>query len=245
MLARLEESFTRLSQFSADLAHELRTPVNNLICAADVALSRSRTPEEYKEVLESGLEEYGRLSRMIDSLLFLARAENPETKVQKVPFDARKEIQSVIDFYEPLSQEEGVDLATAAPESNTGPVTLKADVDLFRRALSNLISNALHHTPRGGRVTVSARVAGGGVEVEVADSGCGIGPEHLPRIFDRFYRADRARAHHPEGAGLGLPIVKSILDLHGGTVSVRSQLGKGATFTLRFPAAHFPRPPIG
>src|SRR5206468_4438171 len=113
------------------------------------------------------------LSRMIDSLLFLARAENPETKVQKAPFDALKEIQSVVDFYEPLSQEEGVELTTSPPGPDAGPVMLHADVILFRRALSNLISNALHHTPRGGRVTISARPTGRrGIEVKVADTGC-------------------------------------------------------------------------
>ena len=237
MLARLEESFTRLSQFSADLAHELRTPVNNLMGAADVTLSRARTPEEYREVLESGLEEYGRLARMIDSLLFLARAENAETKLQKTPFDAVKEIQSVLEYYEPLSAEEDVEVAFAPPGPGAVPVMVNADVILFRRALSNLIANALNFTARGGRVSVRARPAdGGAVEIEVADNGCGIGAEHLPKLFDRFYRVDPARARHRHGTGLGLAIVRSILDLHGGTVSVASQPGKGATFTLRFPA---------
>jgi two-component system heavy metal sensor histidine kinase CusS len=238
MLARLEESFTRLSQFSADLAHELRTPINNLMGSAEVALARSRTPEEYREVLESGLEEYNRLSRMIDSLLFLARAENVETKIQKVPLDAVKEIQSVLEFYEPLSAENSIELD--CPQARRQPVetvTVNADSILFRRVLGNLVSNALQYTPRSGRVTISAQNNGGQwAEVRVSDTGCGIPSEHLPKVFDRFYRIDPARAHHPQGTGLGLAIVKSIMDLHAGTVTVESRPGQGATFTLRFPA---------
>jgi two-component system heavy metal sensor histidine kinase CusS len=238
MLARLEESFTRLSQFSADLAHELRTPINNLMGAAEVTLARNRSPEEYREVLESGLEEYNRLSRMIDSLLFIARADNAETTVQKAPFDAVKEIQSVLEFYEPLSEEQRVELA--CPQAAGPPVervTLNADAILFRRALGNLVSNALQYTAHGGKVTVRAQSNGARwAEVCVSDTGCGIPGQHLPRIFDRFYRIDPSRRQHPQGTGLGLAIVKSIMDLHGGEVAVQSEPGKGTTFTLRFPA---------
>jgi len=230
MLARLEDYFTRLSQFSADIAHELRTPINNLMGEVEVALSRSRSAPEYRTVLESSLEECSRLSRMIDSLLFLARAENTEVKIQASWFDATKEIQAVLDFYEALAEEEGVELE---PE---GQATLYGDTILFRRALSNLLANALHYTPRGGKIRVSLHNDSEQmVEVRVSDSGAGIAPEHLPRIFDRFYRADPSRSHHPEGTGLGLAIVKSIMDLHGGSITAQSELGRGTTFTLRFP----------
>ena len=232
MLSRLEESFTRLSQFSADLAHELRTPINNLMGEVSVALARQRPPDEYREVLESNLEECGRLSRMIDNLLFLARADKAEPQVQKTSFDATKEIAAVVEFFDAMAAERGVSVTIA------GSAVVPADVILFRRALSNLLSNALQYTPNGGRVTTQVRSDGEGhaVEVSVSDTGCGIAPEHLPKIFDRFYRVDRARSQ-PPGTGLGLAIVKSIMELHGGSVTAQSVVGKGTTFTLRFPAA--------
>lgn len=239
MLARLEDSFTRLSQFSADIAHELRTPINNMVGEAEVALTRDRTADEYRVVLESSLEEFSRVRRMIDSLLFLARTENAETRLERMRFDAVQEIQSVIEFYEPLSEEAGVKvICLQAARQPAEPVMLSADAILFRRTLSNLIGNALHHTPEGGSVEVSARATPDwGVEIRVADTGCGIAPEHQQRIFDRFYRVDRARTRH-SGTGLGLAMVRSILKLHGGTVSLQSEVGKGSTFTLHFPGAN-------
>jgi two-component system heavy metal sensor histidine kinase CusS len=230
MLSRLEDSFTQLSQFSSDLAHELRTPINNLIGEAEVALSRARTPEEYRQVLESSLEEYGRLSRMIDNLLFLARAENPETGIERSLFDASKEIEAVREFYDAIAEEQGVKVICQ------GNTLLNADPILFRRALSNLLSNALQYAPHGGRITISVKqLDDQSVEVSVSDTGSGIAPEDLPRVFNRFYRADRARSQYPQGTGLGLAIVKSIMDLHGGTVTIQSELAKGTTVILRFP----------
>ena len=230
MLARLQDTFIRLSQFSADLAHELRTPINNLMGEVDVALSRRRTADEYRQVLESSLEECGRLSRMIDSLLFLARAENTEVKAQTCWFDATKEIRAVLDFYDALAAEGGVELELQ------GASALHGDVILFRRALSNLLGNALRYTPSGGKILVAIRnESDQRVEVRISDSGSGIPAEHLPRIFDRFYRVDPSRSRHAEGTGLGLAIVKSIMDLHGGTASAESEVGKGTTFTLTFP----------
>jgi len=231
MLSRLEESFTRLSQFSADLAHELRTPINNLMGEAEVALARGRTPAEYKLVLESSLEECGRLARMIDSLLFLARTDNAETEVQRTTFELRKETQAVLEFYEAVAEEQAVELSV------TGQAMLSADVILFRRALSNLLTNAFKYTPRGGQIIVTIQLMSDAtLAVSVADNGAGIGAEHLPRIFYRFYRADPSRSQHPQqGTGLGLAIVKSIMELHGGAVTVQSELGRGTVFTLWFP----------
>lgn len=230
MLDRLENSFNQLSQFSADLAHELRTPINNLMGEAEVALSRTRTIDEYRHVLESSLEEYGRLSRMIDSLLFLARAESRDTYIKRSIFNAFKEIKAVQEFHESVAEEQGIEVTCQ------GNALLNADPILFRRAVSNLLSNAIQYTPRGGKVTLSVKqINNGCVEVSVSDTGSGIDPEHLPRIFDRFYRADRARSQHPQGAGLGLAIVKSIMDLHGGTVTIESKPNEGTTVILRFP----------
>jgi len=233
MLQRLEDSFIRLSQFSADLAHELRTPINNLMGEAEVALSKARTPEEYREVLESSLEEYSRLSRMIESLLFLARAESAEAKIEKVLFDTRKEIEAVLEFHNVAADEQGVKITCEGQE------LLYADPILFRRAVSNLLSNALQYTPCGGKITISLRQSDEqSVEVMVNDTGSGIEPEHLLRIFDRFYRADRSRSQYPQGTGLGLAIVKSIMDMHGGTAAIQSEPNKGTTVTLRFPSAN-------
>ena len=169
MLSRLEESFTRLSQFSADLAHELRTPINNLMGEAEVALARGRTPAEYKLVLESSLEECGRLARMIDSLLFLARTDNAETEVQRTTFELRKETQAVLEFYEAVAEEQAVELSV------TGQAMLSADVILFRRALSNLLTNAFKYTPRGGQIIVTIQLMSDAtLAVSVADNGAGI-----------------------------------------------------------------------
>jgi len=230
MLIRLEDSFTRLSQFSADLAHELRTPITNLRGEAEVALSRTRTPAEYRQVLESSLEEYARLSRMVENLLFLARAESTEMQIERSLFNGLKEMEAVREFFDAVAEEEGVEVICQGEEQ------LCADSILFRQALSNLLSNALHHTPRNGNILLSIQqTEDEWVEVTASDSGCGIDPEHLPRLFDRFYRVDRARSRKTSGTGLGLAIVRSIMELHGGTVAIQSKPAKGTIVTLRFP----------
>jgi two-component system, OmpR family, heavy metal sensor histidine kinase CusS len=231
MLNRLEESFRRLEQFSADIAHELRTPVNNLRGEAEVALGRPRTADEYREVLESGLEEYGRLSTMIDSLLFLARAESPQAHVPRQPLDLRRELDVVRDCFMASADEAGITLNVQSPDG----VIAELDRTLFQRALSNLVSNALAHTQRGGTITLSALRSENSVRVEVADSGRGIEPEHLPNVFDRFYRVDRARTSTSGSAGLGLAIVKSIATIHGGACTIESEVGKGTRVRLEIP----------
>jgi two-component system heavy metal sensor histidine kinase CusS len=231
MLDRLEGSFNRLAQFSADVAHELRTPVNNLRGEAEVALARPRAADEYREVLGSSLEECGRLARLIDTLLFLARAENAETEIARERVDVGEELEAVRAFYEAAASEAGVGLSAEAPAG----LAAGADRTLFRRAVGNLVANALAHTPRGGRVALTAREEGGAVAVEVSDTGGGIAPEHLPHVFDRFYRADRARAAGSGRVGLGLAIVKSIAALHGGTAAVTSAVGQGTRVTLTIP----------
>jgi two-component system heavy metal sensor histidine kinase CusS len=138
----------------------------------------------------------------------------------------------VRDFYEALADDRGVQVCCE------GQGTVNADPVLFRQAVSNLLSNALNYTPRGGRVLIRSQAPDGrGLEVRVSDTGCGIAPEHLPRIFDRLYRVDPSRSQHPNGAGLGLAIVKSIMTLHGGSVEAKSEVGQGTTFTLVFPVA--------
>lgn len=236
MLDRLEDSFTRLSQFSADLAHELRTPINNLIGETEVALSRDRASEDYREVLESSLEEYSRLSHVIESLLFLARAESPEAQAERKDFDPVKEIRDVMEFYEAMAEESGIELVFNGDISSPDNYVIHADPTLFRQALSNLVSNALRYTGKGGRVEIEVeRSDNGSMYVVVSDNGVGIQEEHLEKIFDRFYRADSSRSENKPGSGLGLAIVKSIMRLHGGTVTASSGPGKGTTVKLQFP----------
>ncbi len=231
MLNRLEEAFGRLSRFSADIAHELRSPVNNLRGEVEVALGKPRNPEEYRDVLGSCLEECDRLARLIDSLLFLARAEDRGTALRTEPVDVAAELAAFTEFFDPLATEAGVSLAVAA----TPELLIPADRTLFQRAVANLVSNAVAHTPSGGTVTLVAAGEETCVRVEVCDTGSGIGAEDLPHIFERFYRADKARTSSAGRVGLGLAIVKGIVEWHGGTVEATSKLGAGTTVTLRFP----------
>lgn len=232
MLERLEDSFARLSRFSADIAHEVRTPVNNLRIGIEVALGRGRSLEEYRETLGSCLEECNRLSRIIDSMLFIARSEDPRTHIAREPVDVSRELLRLREFFELPAAEAGVELVFhCAPD-------VHADLDrlLFQRAISNLVGNALRYTPRGGRVAVAVSRENGELRVDVTDTGCGIAPQDLPHIFDRFYRADPARATTSGNVGLGLAIVKSIVNLHGGAIAARSRAGEGTCMSIRLPA---------
>ncbi len=229
MVLRLAKSFAQLNQFSADLAHELRTPINNLMGATEVALSRPRNADEYREILESNLEEYGRLSRTVEILLFLAKAENTGIPLRTVRLDGRAELEAACSYHEAMAEEKGVRLVC------DGQGFLYADAQLFKRVLSNLLLNAIQHTPNGGKIRLSVdSPCDGSASVSVQDTGCGIAAECLPKLFDRFYRVDPARS--AEGTGLGLAIVKSIMELHGGSVVIDSEPGQGAVVTLHFPA---------
>ena len=215
MLDRLEDSFRRLSDFSSDLAHELRTPVSNLMTQTHVALSRSRSVEEYREILYSNLEEYDRLARMIADMLFLAKADNGLIVPHRENIDLATQVDELIGFYEALADEQGVRV------SRIGSGSISGDRLMIRRAISNLLSNAIRHTPRDGAIKVEVRDLGNdGIRITVENPGLAIPPEHLPRLFDRFYRVDSCRQRNGEGAGLGLAITKSIVEAHGGTISV-------------------------
>lgn len=234
MLQRLRESFDRLSQFTADAAHEFRTPLNNLLGGTSLALARPRTPEDYRNLLETNLDEYHRLHHMMESLLFLARADNQRTVIKRENLPAAETLQEVEEFFSALAEDRGIVMACQA----TG--TVYAEPTLLRMALTNLVSNALRHSPNGGKILLSAAPRGKGLEIAVEDSGEGIPAEHLPRVFDRFYRVEQSRANHTEntgGSGLGLALVKTIMDLHEGTAEVESAVGHGTIFRLWFPAA--------
>lgn len=230
MLTRLRDAFGRLTQFAADLAHALRNPINNLRGNAEVALSRTRTPEEYQQTLGSSLEELDRLSRLIDGLLFIARSEDPRQAIEHTTFPVRRELDAVRDFYEALAAERGVGVHC------DGDATLTGDPMLVRRAVGNLLANALKHTTAGDHVALAARPrADGGATIEVRDSGRGIAAVHLPHVFERFYRAEDERTDSA-GSGLGLAIVQSIMRLHGGEASLASAPESGTIVTLEFPA---------
>ena len=238
MLDRLEESFDRLSRFSADMAHDLRTPVNNIRGEAEVALARARTVDEYREVLESCLEEAVRLSDLISDLLFLARAESPLTHLHRERVNVGELLDGVRDYYEASAEDGGISLTTAA---GAEPVIAELDRALVQRAVGNLVSNAVAHTPSGGSIVLGTTLGTGAdastVRIEVSDTGEGIPPDALPKVFDRFYRVDTSRSQASGGAGLGLAIVQSIMLLHGSNVEIASHVGQGTRVTLRIPVS--------
>lgn len=228
MMNRIEEGVIRLSQFSADLAHELRTPINNLIGEAEVILSRPRSSAEYQKTIESSLEEFSRLSRLINNLLFLARAENPQMAITYSWIEIDPLIENIRDFYLAIAEEKSITMSC-----QKSCLQVKADRQLLGQALSNLVANALQYTPQGGIITLVAhRLSNQKIQILVGNTGQGIPPEHLPHLFDRFYRVDSARSWQTGGTGLGLAIVKSIMDLHKGRVDITSQTNEGVMVTL-------------
>jgi len=231
MLARLEDSFRRLSDFSSDLAHEFKTPLSNVMTQTEVALSRSRSADEYREVLYSSLEECDRLARTVSDMLFLAKADHGQIIPSVERIDLAKEVRELFDFYDAFVEERQVRLAS------TGEGSVDGDRLMLRRALGNLLSNAVAHTAPGGTVSVGiARDDAGRVTIRVENPGEPIPEEHLPRLFDRFYRVDPARQRSSGGAGLGLAITKSIVEAHGGTISAESA-GGATSFRITLPAA--------
>ncbi|QEI09130.1 heavy metal sensor histidine kinase [Pigmentiphaga aceris] len=232
MLARLQNDFQRLSDFSSDLAHELRTPISNLLTQTQVALSQTRDACFYRDILASNAEECQQLARMVSDMLLLAKAEHGLLlpNVERILLD--EEVQALFDFYEALAEEKEIRL------HRMGSAQLRGDRLMIRRAVSNLLSNALCHTPPQGVVTIRLAVKADTVTLTVANTGPGIDPAVLPRLFDRFFRADPSRPHADrEGTGLGLAITRAIVQAHEGTVHVSSWTGE-TCFVMTFP-----RPP--
>lgn len=219
MLARLEAAFQRLVDYSADIAHELRTPISNLMTQTQVALSRPRTTDEYQDILASNLEEYERIARMVSDMLFLAKAEGNTLAHAGESIDLAHEADALIDFYEALADERQVRII------RRGQASVHGDRLMLRRALSNLLSNALRHTPAGGEITIAIDADAIAVRMAVSNVGDPIDADQLERIFDRFHRGSTQRARHGEGAGLGLAITRSIVRAHGGEISAHSAEG--------------------
>jgi two-component system heavy metal sensor histidine kinase CusS len=233
MLARLEDGFGRLSRFAADLAHEFRTPVGNLLGQSQVMLARPREAHEYQALLESNIEELERLARMIDSMLFLARAEHAELALDLRPVAIGEELARQVDYFEGLAEERGLTLVA------DGAGTLHADATLLRRALGNLVANAVRHARPGSAIRLTATRDADGWLLAVENEGEPLPEAALARLFDRFYRVDAARADAAPSSGLGLAIVRSIMALHGGEARV-AQSGNRLRFTLRFPDSRGP-----
>lgn len=229
VLDRLQNSFNNLSQFADDLAHDLRTPLNNLMVQTEVALSQPRSSDEYQNLLSSNYEEFGRLARMVESILFLARADHDQVSLATEQLDMDVELTRIAEYFEGPASDAGISFIVIA----SGKVL--ADGHLLRRAVSNLVSNALRYTPKGEIILLKAIEDDDGAVVSVSNPGPGIAQEHLSRLFDRFYRSDKSRASTSASAGLGLSIVKSIMALHHGRASVTSELDGVTQFTLFFP----------
>ena len=229
MLERLEEGVSRLFQFSGDLAHEMRTPISSLLGKTQVTLSKVRSADEYRSVLESNAEELERFSRLVDDMLFLAQADHAQAAVQWETVDLKQEATRVVEYFGSVAEEQQVTVRV------DGAGVIQADRLMIQRAISNLVSNAIRHTPRGGSVTVRiTETPDAGATVSVSNSGDGISPEHLPHLFERFYRADPGRSRTQGGTGLGLAIVKSIMTLHGGNANAESEPGGITSFHLVF-----------
>lgn len=230
MMSRIENSFTQLNRFSADIAHELRTPINNLRGGIEVTLGRERSVQEYQDVLVSSLEDGERLSKMIDNLLFLARAEHPHARIVKESINVLTEVENIKDYF----QTEAKDLPVAIEVRIDPSLNFPLDKALFQRAIANIVTNSLKHTERG-EITICAWIIDSELVIEITDSGSGISEKDLPYVFERFYRADVARVTTGMSTGLGLAIVRGIMDLHGGTATAFSVIGEGTKIVLVFP----------
>lgn len=230
MLERLEDVFRRLSDFSGDIAHELRTPITNLKTQTEVALSQSRSVEQYREILYSNLEEYERMAKMVSDMLFLAQADNNLLKPELVKIDLDGEIRVLFDYFGAWAEEREVGLDVMGAKA-----CILGDRLMIRRALSNLLSNAIRHSSAGGTVTVRFGVTANNAWINIQNPGPVIPAEHLVHIFERFYRPDASRQRSGEGAGLGLAIVKSIIEAHGGKITARS-MPEATTFEIIAPA---------
>ncbi|MEX0297307.1 heavy metal sensor histidine kinase [Pseudomonas putida] len=230
MLARLDEGVQQLSQFSDDLAHELRAPLSNLMGKAQVALTRERSLSEYREVLESCTEELDRMSRMVSDMLFLAQVSHPASMVEFEAVSLVDEVQRVCDLFSIAAEESEIQLQISGRED-----WVCGNRIMIQRAVSNLVSNAIRYCPRGRTVYVNVQRGANGTILSVGNPGRGIAKEHHAHLFERFYRVDKSRARSEGGTGLGLAIVQSIMSLHQGSASVEITDENFTWFHLNFP----------
>ncbi|HGV3501982.1 TPA: Cu(+)/Ag(+) sensor histidine kinase [Providencia stuartii] len=229
MIVKIEDVFVRQTNFSADIAHEMRTPITNLMTETQISLNKNRTKEELVEVLYSNLEEYNRLSRMISDMLFLAQADDNMLIPEKKLIHIKAEIELIFDYFEYLAEDNEIKLKLIGDAE-----PIMADKDMLRRAITNLISNAIRYTPKGDTVSINISNIKNGIELIISNPGVKIPEEHLPKLFDRFYRVDKSRQRKNEGSGIGLAIVKSIILAHKGYITVSSD-DYSTRFTLILP----------
>ncbi|WP_166358616.1 heavy metal sensor histidine kinase [Pseudomonas akapageensis] len=229
MLNRLDSGVQQLSQFSDDLAHELRSPISNLMGKAQVTLAKDRPAEEYKAVLESSIEELKRVTWIITDMLFLAQVSHPAALVPFEKVALGDEVQRVADLFVIAAEEKQIHLQVI------GQATVAGDRLMIQRALSNLLSNALRHSPPGARIGLEIEQHAECFAVAVSNDGAGIAAEHLPHLFERFYRVDDSRSRLEGGTGLGLAIVRSIMEVHRGRAEVTSVPDGLTVFRLVFP----------
>jgi len=231
MIARLDDAFHRQRQFTADASHELRTPLTVLKGQIDVALQRERDVEAYRQVLRAANEEVDRMIRLVGSLFTLARADAGQIPIAREPVNLGDLVASAVEQVRRSAEQKELSLSL-----QRGPRTiLRADEDLLLQLLLNLLDNAIKYSPAAGSVTVGWSADAERVELWVRDTGVGIPTEHVPHIFDRFYRVDKARSRAEGGAGLGLAISRWIAEAHGGSISVESAPGRGSTFAVTLP----------
>ncbi len=228
MLERLGESFNSLEQFSADIAHELRTPVNSLLLQTQVTLARERSTDEYREALHASLEELEHLHRMVSDMLFIARAERDMTRIARVPVHLGREVEEVVEYFEPLVAERGQEITVS------GDATVTGDRVMIRRAITNLLSNAVRYAPPASPIAVRITARADAVFLAVENRCEPISEHELARLFDRFVRRGDEPGAAAEGTGLGLAIVRSIMTLHGGRASAHARTG-GVVFELEWP----------
>ena len=231
MMQRLDDAFARQRQFTADASHELRTPLTVIKGQIEVSLQRTRTTEDHERVLEQVNLEVDRMIRMTGSLLTLARADAGQIPLTLEYVDLKGVLVPVIEHVRPIAENKNVDLHMEPRDS----IRVRVDEDLLIQVMLNLLDNAIRHTPPGGRITVGWTVTENQVEMHVQDTGIGIASEHVPYIFERFYRVDKARSRAEGGVGLGLAISRWIAEAHGGSIQVQSTPDSGSTFTLTLP----------
>ena len=237
MMGRMDDVFQRLSNFSADIAHELRTPVTNLTTQTQVSLSKAREPEEYREILYSNLEEYERMARMINDMLWLAQADNGILKPRFQSLDPAAELAELFDYLGAWAEHRNLNLVM----KGACPI-IEGDKEMLRRALTNLLTNAINHAEPDSSVMVKLDCDHENISIVIENVGEEIPAEHISKLFDRFYRADqsRQRSNSGSGTGLGLAIVNSIIELHGGRIAVTSaHRTTGFHVTLPLTASEF------